>query len=184
MELAVLKDRYSDLLNRYTGPAKKIIVSFHGEMDQDRVSMLSYTAEHQLETQGARRSTIKKTFNILIELLQNVLLHSASQEIGKPFYFVLAENMEDYVAICANVVTAEAARKIQETLDEIKKMNEKQLKNHYIEVLSNDQYSAKGGAGLGLITVALKCNNNFTFNCIPLDEKVSLFEMTSIISDK
>jgi hypothetical protein len=184
MNLAVLENRYSDLLNRYTGPGKRIIVSYHGEMDQDRVSMLSYTAEHQLETQGARRSTIKKTFNILIELLQNVLLHSASPTHGKPFYFVLAENMQDYVAICANVVSNQAAKKIQETLDDIKKMNERQLKNHYMEVLSNDQYSAKGGAGLGLITVALKCNNNFTFNCIPLDEQVSLFEMTAIISDK
>ncbi len=184
MEITVLENRYSDLLNRYTGPGKKIIVSFHGEMDQDRVSMLSYTAEHQMEMLGARRGTIKKIFNILIELLQNVLLHSASPEMGKPFYFVLAENLEDYVAICANVVSNEAAKKIQETLDDIKKMNERQLKNHYLEVLSNDHYSSKGGAGLGLITVALKCNNNFTFNCIPLDDKVSLFEMTSIISDK
>lgn len=184
MELEILKDRYSSLLNRYTGPTRKVVVSFHGEMDQDRVSMLSYTAEHQLETQGARRTSIKKIFNILIELLQNVLLHSATPEIGKPFYFVLAENMDEYVAICANVVNKEAAKKIESTLNEIKKMNEKQLKNHYLEVLSNDQYSAKGGAGLGLITVALKCNNNFTFECIPVNDKVSLFEITALILDK
>jgi hypothetical protein len=184
MQLTLLKDRYSDLLNRYTGPGKKIIVSYHGEMDQDRVSMLSYTAEHQLDTEGARRGSIKKIFNILIELLQNVLLHSASPDSGKPFYFVLAKNMEDYVAICANVVSNDAAKKIKGTLEHIKKMNEKQLKAHYMEVLSNDQYSSKGGAGLGLITVALKCDNNFTFNCITLDDNVSLFELTAIIPDK
>ncbi len=183
MQLTLLQDRYSDLLNRYTGPAKKIIVSYHGQMDQDRVSMLSYTAEHQLDTEGARRGTIKKIFNILIELLQNVLLHSSSPD-GKPFYFVLAKNMEDYVAICANVVSNDSAKKIKETLDQIKKMNEKQLKAHYMDVLSNDQYSSKGGAGLGLITVVLKCNNNFTFNCIPLDDSVSLFELTALIPDK
>jgi hypothetical protein len=159
-------------------------VSYHGEMDQDRVSMLSYTAEHQLDTEGARRGSIKKIFNILIELLQNVLLHSASPEYGKPFYFVLAKNMEDYVAICANIVSNESAKKIKTTLEQIKKMNEKQLKSHYMEVLSNDQYSSKGGAGLGLITVALKCDNNFTFNCITLDDNVSLFELTAIIPDK
>src|ERR1700752_3807326 len=113
MQLTLLKDRYADLLNRYTGPGKKIIVSYNGEMDQDRVSMLSYTAEHQLDTEGARRGTIKKIFNILIELLQNVLLHSASPSHGKPFYFVLARNMEDYVAICANVVSNDAAGRIK-----------------------------------------------------------------------
>jgi len=184
MQLNLLQERYSDLLNRYTGPGKKVIVSFNGEMDQDRVSMLSYTAEHQLDTEGARRGTIKRIFNILIELLQNVLLHSASPTHGKPFYFVLAKNMEDYVAICANIVSNDSAKKIKETLDQIKKMNEKQLKAHYMEVLSNDQFSAKGGAGLGLITVALKCDNNFTFNCITLDDQVSLFELTALIPDK
>lgn len=184
MKVPALENRYTDVVSRNTGPGKKIIVSYHGEMDQDRVSMLSYTAEHQLDTEGARRGTIKKIFNILIELLQNVLIHSASPIHGKPFYVVLAKNMEDYIVISANVVNNDSARKISSTLDEIKKMNEKQLKNHYIEVLSNDQYSIKGGAGLGLITVALKCNNNFTYNCITLDEHISLFELTAIIPDK
>ena len=170
MQLNLLQERYSDLLSRYTGPGKKIIVSYKGEIDQDRVSMLSYTAEHQLDTEGARRGTIKKIFNILIELLQNVLLHSVSPEYGKQFYFVLARNMSDYVAICANIVSNDAAKKISHTLEQYKKMSEKQLKAHYLEILGNEQYSSKGGAGLGLITVVLKCENNFTFNCIPRTE--------------
>jgi len=184
MDITILEKRYTDLLNRNTGPGKKVIVSYHGEMDQDRVSMLSYTAEHQLDTEGARRGTIKKIFNILIELLQNILIHSNSSGHGKIFYTIVAKNMEDYVVISANVVTKDSAEKIKSNLNDIKKMNERQLKNHYLEVLGNDSYSIKGGAGLGLITVALKSNNNFTFDCIPLDEHLSLFEITAIVPDK
>jgi hypothetical protein len=184
MTTSLMEQRYSDLLSRSNGPGKKVITSYQGEMDQEKVSMLSYAAEHQLDTEGARRGTIKKIFNILIEVLQNVLLHSASPEIGKPFYFILSRNMEDYVVTCANIVKAESAIKIKSALEEMKKMNEKQLKNHYMEVLSNDTFSAKGGAGLGLITVAIKSVNNFTFEMIPLNNDVSIFEISAIVPDK
>jgi hypothetical protein len=180
-----LEERYTATLNRYTGPGKKVITSYHGQMDQDRVSMISYAAEHQLDNEGARRSTIKKIFNILIEMLQNILLHSAySEKHGNPFYVVLVQNMNEYTLITANIVRTEVAHKIKTALAEIKKMNERQLKHHYMEVLSNDTFSAKGGAGLGLITIALKCNNQFTFEEAPINDQVTLFTISATIIDK
>lgn len=180
-----LEERYTDTLNRYTGPGKKVITSYHGQMDQDRISMLSYAAEHQLDNEGARRSTIKKIFNILIEMLQNILLHSASSEKhGNPFYVVLVQSLNEYTLITANIIHNDVAHKIKASLVEIKKMNERQLKNHYMEVLSNDQFSSKGGAGLGLITIALKCNNQFTFEEMPINEHTMLFTMSATIVDK
>jgi len=185
MEAQLLEQRYTDTLNRLTGPGKKVITSYHGQMDQERISMLSYTSEHQLDNEGARRSTVKKIFNILIEMLQNILLHSASSEkLGNPFYMILAQNLDEYVLITANIVRKDIAEKIKHSLEELKKMNEKQLKTHYMEVLSNDQFSLKGGAGLGLITIALKCHNQFTFEEVPLNEHVSLFTMSAFITDK
>ena len=184
MESHQLEDRYTNLLSRFTGPGKKVITSYHGQMDQDRISMLSYTAEHQLDNEGARRGTIKKIFNILIEMLQNILLHGAiSEKMGNPFYVMLAQNLDEYQLVCANLVRNETAKKIVRALEEIKKMNEKQLKAHYMEVLSNEQYSVQGGAGLGLITIALKCNNHFTFDNVPVNETTSLFSLTAIITD-
>lgn len=185
MEGRILEERYSDTLNRYSGPGKKVITSYHGQMDQERISMLSYTAEHQLDNEGARRGTVKRIFNILIEMLQNILLHSASSDkIGNPFYVVLAQNLDEYVIMTTNVVRKDIADKIKGSLEEIKKMNEKQLKNHYMEVLANDQYSIKGGAGLGLITIAIKCHNQFTFEEVPINDHVSLFTMSAIVTDK
>jgi len=185
MEAELLEQRYTDALSRYSGPGKKVITSYHGQMDQERISMLSYAAEHQLDNEGARRSAIKKIFNILIEMLQNILLHSAaSEKFGNPFYMVLAQNLDEYVLITSNIVRKDIAEKIKISLEELKKMNEKQLKTHYMEVLSNDQFSIKGGAGLGLITIALKCHNQFTFDEVPIDEHVTLFTMTAFITDK
>jgi len=184
MESRLLENRYTDTLNRYSGPGKKVITSYHGQMDQERISMLSYTAEHQLDNEGARRNTVKRIFNILIEMLQNILLHSAaSDDIGNPFYVILAQNMDEYVVTTANIVRNDIADKIKSSLEEIKKMNERQLKSHYMEVLANDQFSIKGGAGLGLITIALKCHNQFTFEETPVNENVSLFTMSAIITD-
>jgi hypothetical protein len=185
MESRLLEERYTNLLGRYSGPGKKVITSYHGQMDQDRISMLSYTAEHQLDNEGARRGTIKKIFNILIEMLQNIHLHGAlSEKTGNPFYLILAQNMDEYQLTCTNLVRIDTAKKIILALEEIKRMNEKELKTHYMEVLSNEQYSVQGGAGLGLITIALKCHNHFTFDNIPINEQVTLFSITATITDK
>lgn len=185
MEAQLLEQRYTDTLNRYSSPGKKVITSYHGQMDQERISMLSYAAEHQLDNEGARRSAVKKIFNILIEMLQNILLHSASSEKnGNPFYMILAQNMDEYVLTTANIVRNDIAEKIKRSLEELKTMNEKQLKTHYMEVLGNDQFSIKGGAGLGLITIALKCQNHFTFEEVPIDGHVSFFTMSAYITDK
>jgi hypothetical protein len=185
MESSFLEEHYNELLSRYSGPGKKVITSYHGQMDEERISVLSYTAEHQLDKEGARRNSVKKIFNILIEMLQNILLHgSISETLGNPFYLILAQNLDEYVLICANLVKKDIAIKITNSLEEIKKMNEKQLKSHYLEVLGNDQYSLQGGAGLGLITIALKCNNQFTFTNISVNNDISLFCMTAVITDK
>lgn len=185
MEGRILEEHYTDTLNRYSGPGKKVITSYHGQMDQERISMLSYTAEHQLDNEGARRSTVKRIFNILIEMLQNILLHSAtSDKTGNPFYVVLAQNMDEYVIVTSNIVRNDIAGKIKNSLEEIKKMNERQLKSHYMEVLANDQYSIKGGAGLGLITIAIKCHNQFTYDETSINDHHTLFTMSAIVTDK
>ena len=185
MESHLLEERYTTSLNRYTGPGKKVIISYHGQMDQDRISMLSYAAEHQLDNEGARRGTIKKIFNILIEMLQNIHLHGdISEKTGNPFSLILAQNMDEYQLTCTNLVRVDTAKKITTALEQIKRMNERELKSHYMEVLSNEQYSVQGGAGLGLITIALKCNNHFTFDTIRINEQTILFTITAIITDK
>ncbi len=165
MDSRILVEQYNELLSRYSGPGKKIITSYHGQMDEERISILTYAAEHQLDKEGARRGAVKKIFNILIEMLQNILLHGkVTDEIGNPFFLILAQDVSEYVLICSNFVEKELATNITTALVELKKMNERQLKSHYIEVLGNEQYSVKGGAGLGLITIALKCNNQFTYS--------------------
>lgn len=185
MEPRILEEQYNDLISRHTGPGKKVITSYHGQMDEDRVSILTYTAEHQLDKEGARRGSVKKIFNILIEMLQNILLHGKlNEDVGNPFFIILAQDIEDYVLICSNLVERELAMNITSALVELKKMNEKQLKAYYLEVLGNEQYSAKGGAGLGLITIALKCNNQFTYTNTPVNSDISLFSITAVINDK
>ena len=118
-------------------------------------------------------------------MLQNIHLHGAiSDKMGNPFNLILAQNMDEYQLTCTNMVRVETAKKITNALEHIKRMNEKELKNHYMEVLSNEQYSVQGGAGLGLITIALKCHNHFTFDNIPINEQITLFSITAIITDK
>jgi hypothetical protein len=48
-----------------------------------------------------------------------------------------------------------------------------------MDVLSNGELSAKGGAGLGFLTIALKSSNNIDFDFETLNKEYSLFSLQS-----
>jgi hypothetical protein len=48
--------------------------------------------------------------------------------------------------------------------------------------LANNQISAKGGAGLGFITIAMKSGNKLDIRFEKINDDYSLFQMTSAVS--
>jgi hypothetical protein len=60
-----------------------------------------------------------------------------------------------------------------------KTSNDTDLKKQYMDVLSNGELSAKGGAGLGFLTIALKSGNNMDFEFLDLNKEYSLFSLQS-----
>ena len=80
-----LNSRYRELSDHFKTSGRKVIASHMGEITQDKVSALAYLVESQMEQQGVSKSAVKKIFNIVIETLQNILLHGEADdhEIGR-----------------------------------------------------------------------------------------------------
>ena len=51
------------------------------------------------------------------------------------------------------------------------------VKKIYLETLTNGEISKKGGAGLGIITMAMKSKNKILLNSLPIDDKFSLLTL-------
>jgi hypothetical protein len=71
------------------------------------------------------------------------------------------------------------AEKLNLRLNAVKSLSDTDLKKQYMDVLSNGELSAKGGAGLGFLTIALKSGNNMDFEFQGLNKEYSLFSLQS-----
>ena len=56
-------------------------------------------------------------------------------------------------------------------------MNAEELKTYYREVLSSNELSEKGGAGLGIIDLVRKSGNKIEYRFDTVNEQFSFFSM-------
>ncbi|MBL7890471.1 MAG: SiaB family protein kinase [Bacteroidia bacterium] len=180
VEESIFSAKVNSIKAAYTGDEKKIIVSHIGELDQDKVNSISTLVENQMEHLGVSKSAVKKIFNIVIETLQNICLHGEKDNNGYQMtYFIIGKNNNEFTIFSGNIVTSNVAEKLNIRLNGIKSLNDADLKKQYMDVLSNGELSAKGGAGLGFLTIALKSGNNMDFEFEVLNKEYSLFSLQS-----
>jgi len=151
---ALFKEAHDGLVNN---ESRKILVSHNGTFSQDLVGSLSNGVEELLISKGDKRVVVKRMFSILLEGLQNIRLHGKIDDTGKQLAFlVIAADDDSYKVLMANMVEDVEIGKIETYLDQLNSYEEDVLKEKYLDVLSNEFMSAKGGAGLGLITTRMK----------------------------
>jgi hypothetical protein len=182
-EETIFTGKVNGIRAAFNGPDKKIIVSHIGELDQDKVNTISTLVETQMEYLGVSKSAIKKIFNIVIETLQNICIHGEKDFNGYQMtYFIIGKNANEFTIFSGNIVSNSMAERLNKRLNSIRSLNDSDLKKQYMEVLSNGELSAKGGAGLGFLTIALKSGNNIDFDFETLNKEYSLFSLQSKVS--
>lgn len=180
VEEAIFTNKVNGIRAAFNGADRKVIVSHIGELDQDKVNTISTLVETQMEYLGVSKSAIKKIFNIVIETLQNICIHGEKDNNGYQMtYFIIGKYQNEFTIFSGNIVNNNAAEKLNKRLNAIKSLSDSDLKRQYMDVLSNGELSAKGGAGLGFLTIALKSNNNIDFDFEMLNKEYSLFSIQS-----
>jgi hypothetical protein len=179
-EEAIFTAKVNSIRSVYNAPERKVVVSHIGELDQDKVNSISSLVETQMENFGVSKSAVKKIFNIVIETLQNICLHGEKDNNGYQMtYFIIGRVNNEFNIHSGNIITSLQAERLNRRLNAIKSLNDSDLKKQYMDVLSNGELSAKGGAGLGFLTIALKSNNNMDFEFQVLNKEYSLFSLHS-----
>ncbi len=153
----------------------KILVSHHGTFSQELVGSLSNGVEELLISKGDKKKVIKRMFSILLEGLQNIRLHGERDEKDAQLaYLIIGSTDEKYTILLANMVKSSESAKIKAYMEELNSYSIDSIKSKYMEVLSNEFMSSKGGAGLGLITTRMK-SNKMVAEFHPLSEEHDLF---------
>jgi hypothetical protein len=170
-------DKYHHSITQLTKLTDDIIVEFKGELSQEVISKLEGEVENKALDLSLPKQILKKLFFISVETLQNMLIHGAKlPDSSSNNIFVISKKGDSILIKSANLIVQSEIQKIRSHLELINGFeDEKALKEFYINNLSNSQMSAKGGAGLGFITIAMKSGNKLKYEFHELDRDFSVF---------
>jgi hypothetical protein len=158
-------ERFQKIFGDYNKNASgKIIVSHFGEFSQDLVNSLSTNIEDMMLESGDKKGVVKRMFSILVEGLQNIRIHGERDQDGNQVSFLIVlQKEEEYRVTFGNLIKRKNVDGIIERIESLNKMDNAEVKELYMDVLSNGIMSNKGGAGLGFITMSLKSKNKIDF---------------------
>ncbi len=175
------KSVFDSIRDRYVKDDALTIVMAHcGVFSQDLVNSLGEGAEEILIASNEKRQMIRKIFSVLIEGLQNIKIHGEpNKDDVKTGILVLAKGQDCYKITFGNLILNKLVPSMTERLSELNQLDEVELKERYMKVLSDGILSNKGGAGLGFITMRMKAKSllKFGFEKISKDKSVFTFEL-------
>ena len=180
----------SDIRNSYLRYLEKfsieeqrsIAVNHFGVFSQDLINSIANGVEEIMISSGDTKKVIKRVFSILIEGLQNIHSHGEKDELNRQLAFLfLCKNTASYKIVFGNIIQNEDRENLIEYLERINRLENQELKDLYINVLTNGFLSLKGGAGLGFLMMRIKSENTLNYSIENLDSTKSLFMVEVVL---
>ena len=168
---------------------KKIILDYKGPIKFEMIEFLLNKVKKGMDSLGEKKIIKKKVFNLMVEIIENIYKHSANNEINnKDNIFQSRISLEkyenNYLITAGNTISNRNIESLRRRLDQVIQMNNKGLKILYEEKITKEPFSEKGGAGLGIITIAIKSDNKLNYSIISINDNFSYFELKVTILNK
>lgn len=158
--------------------AETVLLAYHGDFNQGRIDSVIKLTEGVVLEAGSKRRVMKRICSVLIELLQNISIHGARNlEDNSDSFLLLSANEECFRIVTGNLILRSETGHLEGKIDLLNEMSQTELRKLYVETLCNENFSYKGGAGLGFLTVAKKSIAKFNYLIEPIDERFSYFTL-------
>jgi hypothetical protein len=161
------------LARALSAPGATPVLEHCGPMDHARVQDLLAQAEASSLAAEEGVSQRKRMMNVLVEGLENIHRHVVDPHHQAGFA-VLVRSQAGYHMAFGNPVPVATAALLTHRIGIINEMDEVDLKEHYLNLLSNSARSNHGGAGLGLLTMARRSTRPMHVNTIRLTGQAAM----------
>lgn len=165
--------------------SSEILVSHNGHLNAEDVDNIAFDIEAIMRNDGVKKKYTKAFFSIIVEALQNIRIHgnSETENAVKPCYAIVGKRENTYFLTTCNYIKPAERAKLSQRINYVNNLSPEHLKEYYFKTLSEGSMSKKGGAGLGIITLATKSNNKLEYSITDLkDHNLSLFRITTTLN--
>ncbi len=144
---------------------------YKGDITDTSISLIIEQMETCLDQEQTPTRVRKKIIYMIIECLQNIYNYFKD----KPYQKVLNDescldiknDAYSYTINASNYITDESSKNIIKKIEYINSLSTEELHELYLKVLSSQQVSPSGGAGLGLIDIARKSGTKLSYILAP-----------------
>lgn len=169
--------RLEDIRRRgLEAPASQVVFAHSGAIDHDGVQGLVAVAEQFSLDREDAVSLRKRLVSVIVEGLENVHHHGLS-ECAQGSFAILLRVGDGYRFAFGNAVLLATAALLTHRVSVLNEMDEADLKEYYLKLLSNDARSERGGAGLGLMTMARKSSGPMATQSVELGNGQAFFSL-------
>ena len=173
--LEICKIEYNSSKINFENQDSSLLFTHFGDFNAQKISEITSKSEEYLKKIGASKKIIKSSFNIIIEGLQNIINHGElSTENKQIAFFNFGEKNNHFIISFSNLIHVNHISNMKTAIEKLNRCDKYEVKEIYIDTLTNGEISKKGGAGLGLITMAMKSKNKINFRLKPIDSNLSV----------
>ncbi len=160
---------------------ENIVLIFNGIFNQESLLNLLSIIENQMIEHNILLK--KKVFNIMVEMLQNIVKHGANgNEYGhNPGIFFINQNDKQYQLNTGNFIFNNDVDILIEKINYVNSLTIEQLNLFYEESLFNFQIDSSKESGLGFIELRLKTNRLLSYEIDAYNDKFSFFVLRTIV---
>ena len=160
------------------------ILAYKGSVSSELITNVLEVMDAKLEDLIVKKSIKKKLYNVLVESLQNLYHHiddlpdASNGKFDIHFgIFVVAQKEDHYKVSTGNFIKKEKIKPLKQRLDKIKSLSKDELKELYKNILNHQEFTQKGGVGLGLIDMARRTDGRMDYKFTDYDDEYSFFNL-------
>jgi hypothetical protein len=116
-----------------------------------------------IETLDEKPALIRKICFLTVETLQNIIHHSATRNGNTYAYFELIKEGDNYFIKTGNLIRKEDTQELEDKLQGVTIISEDEIKHKIIDSLEHKDFSDKGGAGIGLLSIQKRTDKGMLY---------------------
>lgn len=155
----------------------------YGHIEQSMVNSSINIIEDKLQNLKITKSLISKTKMLSVEIIQNIFKHQHLNPTIDPYFYMAICN--DGIKLASgNSITISDYYFLNDSLKKYDLLSIEELKELYINKLSQGEITENGNAGLGILTIMSRSNKQSTHSLDKVSEDEYHFGLEVSISTK
>jgi hypothetical protein len=165
-----------------SGMGMGLLVSYTGNLNPEVSDALLVLSEQAVATAGSPLKRRRRVGHVLIEALQNVSRHGWIDHDGEtPLFMTLEQTPLGFQIETGNIVDFDMASSLRERLASVNGMSREELRKAYVEKLCEGELSERGGAGLGLLSMAKRSQGPLNYQFAEFGSDLFLFTLAVLV---